>query len=188
MQFVKSLIILIFLIACVFSPHKSILSACEYSIGHRIGGHIPGQIDNTLKAFKAALPLQSHKCFGVWEFDVNQTKDGHLVLWHNIKNNGKHIKDIYLNQLPSYVPTIWEFLSEIKKSKIIKPMAIDLKYINSSYWGEIVDFADKLTGLKIGVTFYTSMKRKKHYLKLCNLIRNKYKLIFYQGPEMKCSK
>jgi glycerophosphoryl diester phosphodiesterase len=46
--------------------------------------------ENTLEAFKEAIRLGSL----MYETDVQRTKDGFLVLWHDYDFNGQNIKDI----------------------------------------------------------------------------------------------
>ena len=97
-------------------------------IKHR-GMHNEDYIENTYEGIKEAFlnPLYS----GV-EFDVRETIDHELIIFHNPLYNGKLIKDTLYKELPKYVPRLKDIL-EIKTDKIflveIKNMQSFSKFI-----------------------------------------------------------
>jgi len=138
----------------------SILINAE-NLGHRLGGNVY-KYENTLVCYKKALKnLQQKKEFKNVEFDVRETKDHALVVFHDNKieriipknrNNLKvlkrvlkkkkfekiRIKDLTLKEVRRlliakdvYVPTLEDVLESSIKWNLKKPMHIEIKFLKS---------------------------------------------------------
>lgn len=79
-----------------------------FNIGHRLGGDLPGDTDNSLQAMIAVAPLQDQSCFKYWEFDVAQTDDS-LMLWHDLRIGETLLMNLSSDQLPGYAPSLQQF-------------------------------------------------------------------------------
>ncbi len=54
------------------------------NLGHRLGGDVLDEPENTLACYKKALAtLQDKKDFHYVEFDIQETADGHAVVYHD---------------------------------------------------------------------------------------------------------
>ena len=131
------------------------------NLGHRLGGDIYSY-ENTLICYKKALKnLQSKKNFKNVEFDIQETKDNKIVVFHDreIKRlipKNKHnlkvlkrvlkkksfekirIKYLTLKEIKGLllakgvsIPTLEEVLSSSVKWKLKKPMHIEVKTLHS---------------------------------------------------------
>lgn len=88
--------VLLLLIGLLILPGPLLLASAAKNLGHRVGAgngeyheHLP---ENSSSALRAALlgagksgnnPIQYHSNFKYLEFDVQETRDGHLVLFHD---------------------------------------------------------------------------------------------------------
>jgi len=149
--------------------------AIAANLGHRSGGdvftHLP---ENSIEVLSLALsgdntyaPIQDSPEFEYLEFDVWETKDHELVVFHDLslkrllpyegdniavynemKKNGAvtkptwllSIKHLTLEQIKKLsllgdsrykVPTLEEYLEEVRKHDLIKPIVLEIKYIKS---------------------------------------------------------
>ena len=130
------------------------------NLGHRLGGDIY-KPENTLFSYNKALKLQKKKSFVYVEFDVRETKDGELIIFHdstikrlvpknshNLRVLKKHlkkkkferiyIKDLTLSEIShlllqkkAHIPTLKEVLEASIKWKLKKPMHIEIKQLDS---------------------------------------------------------
>ena len=131
------------------------------NLGHRLGGDIY-KPENTLFSYKKALKkLQDKKSFHYVEFDIRESKDGKLVVFHDSKierivPKTKHnllvlssvlkkkkfnkikIKDLPLKiisklqlEKKAHIPTLKDVLEASVKWKLKKPMKIEIKLIRS---------------------------------------------------------
>lgn len=138
----------------------SILMNAE-NLGHRLGGDVY-KPENTLFSYKKALKkLQHKKNFHYVEFDIRESKDGKLVVFHDSKiertvPKTKHnllilksilkkkkfntikIKDLPLKiisklqlEQKAHIPTLKNVLEASVKWKLKKPMKIEIKLIRS---------------------------------------------------------
>jgi len=136
----------------------SILANAE-NLGHRLGGDVY-KYENTLVCYKKALKnLQQKKNFKYVEFDIRETKDHELVVFHDSKierviPKNKHnikiltrvlkknkfekirIKDLTLKELRAlsiakdvHVPTLGDILESSIKWNLKKPMHIEIKFL-----------------------------------------------------------
>ncbi|MBQ8902531.1 MAG: glycerophosphodiester phosphodiesterase, partial [Bacilli bacterium] len=80
--------------------------------------------ENSYEAIKKALVSDNY--LGV-EFDVRETIDNELIIYHNALYNNKLISKTRYNELPKYVPRLDDIL-KIDSNKIF---LIEFKYINN---------------------------------------------------------
>ena len=107
------------------------------NMGHRLGGDILPHPENTLQCLNSAKGLQVHKKFRYWEFDVNETKDGELIVYHNDSFQGKPIrewssKDLLTKakeELELEIPLLSDVLESLADST--KPLRIEIKDLHS---------------------------------------------------------
>jgi len=138
----------------------SILTNAE-NLGHRLGGDVY-KYENTLVCYKKALKtLQQKKKFKYVEFDIRETKDHEIVLFHDSKierviPKNRHnmkvlkrvlkkkkfkqikVKDLTLNEVRELliakdvqIPTLEDVLASSIKWNLKKPMHIEIKSLNS---------------------------------------------------------
>ena len=131
------------------------------NLGHRLGGDVYSH-ENTLVCYRKALKnLQHKKNFKNVEFDIRETKDNKIVVFHdrNIeriipKNNHNikiltkilkkkkfkkiRVKDLTLKEMTQlviakniYVPTLEDVLKESIKWDVKKPIHIEVKSLHS---------------------------------------------------------
>ena len=91
--------------------------------------------ENTIEAFEEAIACGADFI----EFDVNRTKDGHLVIYHNYAIDRKFLKDMTLDEVKEIhignnqrIPTLDEIVQnfanviglyiEVKDRKIVEPL------------------------------------------------------------------
>lgn len=105
----------------------------DFVIAHRGSWNGKDSPQNSMNAFEKALALN---IYGV-EFDVRQTKDGKLVIYHDELFNkisiGKSTYDeISLNKLSNgeTIPLLRDFLSLRKQTKTDAKLIIDIKQCN----------------------------------------------------------
>ena len=111
------------------------------NFGHRLGGDVLPHEGNTLQCLKSAKGLQVHKKFRYWEFDVHETKDGELVVFHDdyipFDSGGIAVSELTAEQviegardeLEIEVPRLQEVLETLVDSK--KPIRIEIKHLFS---------------------------------------------------------
>ena len=97
------------------------------NLGHRLGSDvIKAYPENTIEVLRASIKAKIHlkKGFKYWEFDVNETKDGFLIVHHDrsIKCLGK-LKNLTYSQIKEYkingcckIPLLSEVLEELNKT------------------------------------------------------------------------
>jgi len=146
----------ILLLLSIFS-----LSIDAKNFGHRLGGDVYS-FENTLDCYTKALKnLQHKKNFKYVEFDIRETKDGKIVLFHDnditrlipqTKHNIKvlkrvlkrkkfekiRIKDLTFKEVKGlwiekniHIPTLKEVLDTSIKWNLTKPMHIEVKSLNT---------------------------------------------------------
>lgn len=100
--------------------------------------------ENTFEAFEEAIACGADFI----EFDVNRTKDGHLVIYHNYTINGRFLKDMNLDEVKEIricnnqgIPTLDEIIQnfadviglyiEVKDRKIVEALVDRVKKLPS---------------------------------------------------------
>ena len=100
--------------------------------------------ENTFEAFEEAIACGADFI----EFDVNRTKDGHLVIYHDYTIDGKFLKDMNLDEAKAIrignnqrIPTLDEIVQnfanviglyiEVKDRKIVETLIDKVKYFPS---------------------------------------------------------
>ena len=137
-----------FLALLAFLVATAALSAQTQVIAHRGYWRAPGAAQNSIVALQRADQI---KCFGS-ECDVLQTRDGVLVVHHQIK-------DIVLSNGET-VPTLQQYLKELKKCKNtllvleIKEHSTDQKMLRATR--DIVKMVNRM-GLKKKVYYISFM-------------------------------
>lgn len=90
-------IALLLTILLLFAPYSE--TAKEANVGHLLGGDISKYPGNTLEALSESISknIHKHKKFKYYEFDINETKDHRLIVFHDrkIKGIGKIRKTNY---------------------------------------------------------------------------------------------
>lgn len=133
-------------------------------LGHRMGGGDGGFSklpDNSLIALQSSLlgvngqPANQHRSDFVLEFDVRETKDHQLIIYHDVGFvNGKKIYNMNLSEIKNYgyggkckkrkacksfnssdplyaIPTLEDVLDYSVQWGLVKKMAVDIKHIYS---------------------------------------------------------
>jgi len=118
--------------------------------------------ENTYEAIK--LALKSSKYVGV-EFDVRETKDCELVVFHDALYNNKLVSDTFYKDLPKYVPR----LNDILKINSNKIFLIEIK--NISNYQKMVNLINKYDTRKIYVMSFSNKIVNK-----LNIDNRKYKI------------
>jgi len=126
------------------------------NLGHRAGGGCFKKLpENSLPSLRASLaengkrpPLQKRKDFVYLEFDVRETADHELVVFHDNTLNRMmdrgalklKVRKLTLKQLQNFrfkdlpdetIPTLEEFIDTCIDLKLSKPMVIEIKEIYS---------------------------------------------------------
>ena len=153
-----------------------------FNIGHRLGGDLPGNTDNTLQAMDSVASMQIDGCFKYWEFDVGQSADG-LVVWHDMHVNQSPLLYKASAELPAYVPSLEQLYHGFKTHDVIRPIVIDLKYIpDKRYWPELKSYAEQLQlANDVPVWFITSARMVEVYAEICELITPEFDIRLYAG-------
>ena len=106
--------------------------------GHRLGEVDTSHKENTIARMKANVKFQQMKSFKYWEFDVNETADGYLVVYHDRDfkkyGNKQKLRDMGLKEIRQcypFVPTLVELKDAMAKQDIIKPIRIEIKRLVS---------------------------------------------------------
>jgi len=109
------------------------------NLGHRLGEGNTTKTENTIERMKRNLNYQVCEKFKYWEFDINETKDGSLVVYHdrNFKKYGdkRRLRDMTLAEIKHeypFVPSLKELLIAMKEETISKPIRIEIKRLVSS--------------------------------------------------------
>ena len=109
------------------------------NLGHRLGAS--GTIlENTVEGLLESLDLVSDKRFKYWEFDVRESSDGVLFVFHDdcIKINGKMIETRYLSYDEIYragesmmisIPTFQQIMEVLKDRE--ERVMIEIKNVHS---------------------------------------------------------
>ena len=109
------------------------------NLGHRLGAS--GTIlENTVEGLLESLDLVSDKRFKYWEFDVRESSDGVLFVFHDdcIKINGKMIETRYLSYDEIYragesmmisIPTFQQVMEVLKDRE--ERVMIEIKNVHS---------------------------------------------------------
>lgn len=153
-----------------------------FNIGHRLGGDLPGNTDNTLAAMYRVAEQQQHACFKYWEFDINQTSE-ELVLWHDIRLEGELLLRLSRSKLPPYTVSAEEFVTAFKTVRVTRPVVIDLKLIpDRALWPKLLQLARTIQ-LQHGVPvwFITSDLLVELYADLCPLLADEFDIRLYGG-------
>ncbi len=109
------------------------------NLGHRLGGIGPGS-GNTIKSLQATVGKVSDPRFLYWEFDVHESEDGILFVYHDddIEIDGEMVlvKNVEMQRLKNAgeqlgfkIPTFSEVISELS-SRNEKTM-IEIKHLHS---------------------------------------------------------
>ena len=121
-------------------------------IKHR-GIHNENIKENSYEGIK--LALNSDKYVGV-EFDVRETLDNEIVLFHNPMYNNKLVSKTKYNELPKYVPKLEDILN-INSNKIF---LIEIKNILHNF-DKFINIINKHSNKDIYImSFYTNNIKK----------------------------
>ncbi len=125
------------------------------NLGHRAGGDYSYFPENSLMVLEESCcgaeekqPLQNHHDFVYLEFDVRETADHKLVVYHDStlrrlmdsSSSKQKINNLKLREIKSFnfegwdgehIPTLEEFVRASIEYKLIKPMVIEIKNIYS---------------------------------------------------------
>ena len=149
--------------------------------GHRLGGDISKFPDNTLEALRDSFQKGEHlkKSWKYIEFDLNETKDNVIVVFHDrkvkkraigklkkfkiINVNHSHFKDKLIKKCCK-VPTFQEVMAEIDKLNYTGKVMIEFKHLHSNKARqEVLDTVDlyrKKGKMKISyLAFPTAFRR-----------------------------
>ena len=118
---------------------------------------------NSLASIKRAL--LNDKYVGV-EFDVRETLDNEIILYHDAFYNNKLISNTYYKELPKYVPKL-ETILKIKSDKIF---LIELKNIKNNY-NKFINILNKHKNKNIYVMSFSNKVIEK-----VNIEDRKYKI------------
>ena len=111
------------------------------NLGHRLGGDVLPHAGNTLQCLRSARGLQVHKKFRYWEFDVHETSDGELVVYHDdsVSMDGvpislneltsKQLRKVAKEELEIEIPTLSEVLEALGETE--KPVRGEIKNLHS---------------------------------------------------------
>ena len=109
--------------------------------------------ENTFEGIK--LALNDSKYIGV-EFDIRETLDNEIILFHNPIYNNKLISKTYYRELPKYVPRLEDILN-IDSDKIF---LIEIKNIEHNF-DKFIKLLNKYNNKKIYVmSFYINNIKK----------------------------
>ncbi len=179
------------------------------NLGHRLGGDIY-KPENTLYVYKKALKtLQNKKDFKYVEFDIRESKDGELIVFHDSKIDrivpktkhnlnllkNKNFKNISIENLTAktisklilehnaHIPTLEEVLQASVDWNLKKPIHVEIKALNTDKARmKLIKTVDKYTK-KLDISFIAF---SKHFYKSFPYpprwihLFQKYNLNFYQ--------
>jgi len=109
--------------------------------------------ENSYDAIKKAL--DSDKYIGV-EFNIRETLDNELILFHNATYNSKLVSKTYYKEMPKYVPRLQDIL-KINSNKIF---LIEIKNINNNY-DKFINMLKKYPNKNIYVMSFSNRTIKK---------------------------
>jgi glycerophosphoryl diester phosphodiesterase len=108
------------------------------NIAHRLGKRELVGEENTIARFKANLKYQHLEAYQYIEFDINETLDHHLIVFHDrdFKKFGdkRLVAEVSLSEIRSrypQIPTLVELFEVFKASYVSKPIIIEIKRIKS---------------------------------------------------------
>ena len=110
-------------------PYYGRNGACKIYFGHRIGGDFRGLADNEVSNIPRIIHLQEHECFKRWEFDVRNTKDDKLVVFHDSTFRGRRVEKISNKELKA--PLFTDVLSKFGDYPITKPIVVNVKHFKN---------------------------------------------------------
>ncbi|WP_432474425.1 hypothetical protein [Amphritea sp. HPY] len=153
-----------------------------FNIGHRLGGDLPGNTDNSLQAMIAVAPLQDQPCFKYWEFDVGQTEDS-LMLWHDLRIGETLLMNLSSDRLPGYAPSLQQFEDSFHWLRVIRPVVIDLKLITDQRrWPRLRQLARNIRDQHdVPVWFITETAFVEVYTDLCDMLKGEFDIRLYGG-------
>ena len=108
---------------------------------------------NSLEAIKNALLSDNY--VGV-EFDVRETLDNEIIIYHDSFYNNKLISNTYYKELPKYVPKL-ETILKIKSNKIF---LIEIKNIKNNY-NKFINILNKYKDKNIYVMSFSNKAIEK---------------------------
>jgi hypothetical protein len=157
------------------------------NIGHRLGGDLPDNADNSIEGIHVIQDLQSSRCFKNWEFDLNESASG-LVLMNSSEYNGFAIADQTLDQLPSEVVTAAQLTSAFSEIRVTKPIIIDLKTIKTPRGvQEAKDVAQKLLKQQaVDIWFISSKENASVMPDICRVLGRDFDLLLYDRGGSYC--
>lgn len=109
------------------------------NLGHRLGKKSTTGRENTIERMRYNLKHQALPDFKYWEFDINETNDGEIIVFHDrdFESYGldhkvrglklRQIKDIF-----PWIPTLGELLSDMGENNIIKPIRVEIKRLSTT--------------------------------------------------------
>lgn len=109
------------------------------NLGHRLGAS-GTKLENTIKGLHDSLKIVSDSKFRYWEFDVRESADGTLFVFHDddICLKGKRIETRFLEmdeiisageEIDISIPTLEQVISELEQRE--EPVMIDIKELIS---------------------------------------------------------
>ena len=113
------------------------------NLGHRLGETITEEKENTIERMISNWRFQIERRFEYWEFDINETLDGKLIVFHDRElEDGTKIKDQTLEAIRAkynYIPELNQLFSMFKELnkhtvdgvKLIKPIMVEIKRLSS---------------------------------------------------------
>ncbi|PMG80441.1 hypothetical protein BCU84_03630 [Shewanella sp. 10N.286.51.B7] len=144
-----------------FSLVVLFLSSAQANTGHRLGGDIYFP-ENTLYSFEYAIKyLQASDKFHYAEFDVQESKDGYPVVFHDVKNIARIVPDNDYN---------WTILSRFKDGETLKNLRISdlyldeivrLKLENNARIPELIDVLNAAVDLGLNKPILVEIKSLK---------------------------
>lgn len=109
------------------------------NLGHRLGAS-GTKLENTIQGLNESLKLVSHSNFRYWEFDVRESADGVLFVFHDdhIRLKGKYIETRLLGmneiilageEIHISIPTFDQVISELEQRE--EPVMVEIKELIS---------------------------------------------------------
>tara|TARA_Y100001960_G_scaffold323268_1_gene401409 strand:+ start:2499 stop:3074 length:576 start_codon:yes stop_codon:yes gene_type:complete len=107
--------------------------------GHRLGAS--GTIlENTIEGFRESLRVSSESRFRYWEFDIRESSDGVLFVYHDdtIESGGTKIETAKMRfgkiveaglEIGIRIPTFWEVVKELEDRD--EPVMVEIKQIST---------------------------------------------------------
>ncbi|MCL1068833.1 hypothetical protein L2735_18860 [Shewanella olleyana] len=137
------------------------LSTAQANTGHRLGGDIYFP-ENTLYSFELAIKhLQSNEKFHYAEFDVQESKDGYAVVFHDIKNIARIVPDNEYNRTVLSRFNADKTFKKIKISDLFIDEIVRLKLKNNARIPELVDVLEAAVDLGLNKPILVEIKSLK---------------------------